>query len=666
MNRKVKKIGKTALCSALVFSMVVCNGSFSEAKKVSKQESVYVNAGADGSTSQITVTNWLKDSGAVSGKLEDSTNLTDIKNVKGNETFSQNGQSISWDTSDQDIYYQGKATAELPVSLKISYKLDGKEMEAKDLVGKSGKVEIKVSYKNNSKKTKKINGKNVTIYTPFVMVTGMILDNEKFAHVEIDNGRVINEGTNSIVVGVGLPGLAESLNLDKEYAEDIKSEFTVTADVTDFSLGNTFTYGSPSLLDELNLDEIEDLDDVEEKLDDLTDAATKLVDGSQTLSEGASTFADKMGDLKSSIKEYQKDGVKKLTKGIDTLSKNGPALKKGVKAYTDGADSLADGATAYVSGATQIADGNIALYEAVKNLPSQLNTFDTGLKSYTGAVDKMGTKENVTKMKNGAKAVSDGITTLNTTLTTLEASYEQNEAILEALRPLKATSPEVKSAIEGLEQLTANQKAAIMALKNGTSSESELKKGAESLSTGVNTVMDGLSTLSSKSSELTGATSQLNKNIPVLVSNVKKLKDGSSTLKKNNSALTTGAKKLKKSSKTLNASVKKLSKGMKSLQKGGKSLNKATTKLVNGVIKLEKASGTLDKGADKLYTNLDKFNNEGVEKFSDVYEEDVMGIMDRLDAILAAGKDYKSYSGIGKNMNGEVKFIIETEAIENE
>ena len=138
MNRKVKKMGKTALCSALVFSMVVCNGSFSEAKKVSKQESVYVNAGADGSTSQITVTNWLKDSGAVSGKLEDSTNLTDIKNVKGNETFSQNGQSISWDTSDQDIYYQGKATAELPVSLKISYKLDGKELEAKDLVGKSG------------------------------------------------------------------------------------------------------------------------------------------------------------------------------------------------------------------------------------------------------------------------------------------------------------------------------------------------------------------------------------------------------------------------------------------------------------------------------------------------------------------------------------------------
>lgn len=666
MNKKVKKIGKTAVCGALVLSMVVCNGSFVEAKKVSKQESVYVNAGADGSISQVTVSNWLKDSGAVSGKLEDSTDLTDIKNVKGNETFTQDGNSVSWDTSGQDIYYQGKSSKELPVSLKIVYTLDGKEMQAKDMIGKSGKVEIKISYINNSKTTKKINGKKVDIYTPFVMVTGMILDNDKFSNVNIDNGRIINEGTNSIVVGIGLPGLADSLDLDKEVAEDIKSEFTVTADVKDFSMGNTFTYGSPSLLDELNIDELDDLDDLEEKLDDLTDAATKLVDGSKTLSKGAATFADKMGDLKSSIKTYEKNGVKKITSGINTLSKNGPALKKGVKAYTDGADSLADGATAYVTGATQIADGNIALYEAVKNLPSQLTAFGTGLKSYTAAVDKMGTKENAEKMKNGAKAVSDGVTTLNTTLAALEASYEKNEAALEALKPLKETSPEVKAAIEGLEQLTATQKATIAALKDGTGAESDLKKGAESLSSGVNTVMDGLTTLSSKSQELTGATTQLNKNIPVLVSNVKKLKDGSETLKKNNSKLKTGAKKLKKSSKKLNSSVKKLNNGMKTLQKGGKSLNRATAKLVNGVIKLENASTTLDNGADKLYTNLNKFNKEGIEKLNDVYEEDVKEMMDRLDAIISVGKDYKSYSGIGKNMDGEVKFIIETEAVENE
>lgn len=666
MKRNLKKLGKTSLCGALVLSMVVCNGSFAEAKKVSKQESVYVNAGADGSISQVTVSNWLKDSGAVSGKLEDSTDLTDIKNVKGNETFTQDGNSVSWDTSGQDIYYQGKSSKELPVSMQITYMLDGKEMKAEDMLGKSGKLEMKISYQNHSKTTKKINGEKVDIYTPFVMVTGMILENDKFANVSIDNGRVINEGTNSIVVGIGLPGLADSLDLDKEYADDIKSEFTVTADVTDFSMGNTFTYGSPSLLDELNIDELDDLDELEEKLDDLTDAAAKLVDGSKTLSEGASTFADKMGDLKSSIKEYQKNGVKKITSGINALSKNGPALKKGVKAYTDGADSLADGASAYVNGATQIADGNIALYEAVKNLPSQLTAFDTGLKSYTAAVDKMGSKENVSKMKNGAKAVSDGVTSLNTNLASLEASYEKNEAALEALQPLKETSPEVKSAIEGLEQLTAAQKAAITALKDATGTESDLKKGAESLSSGVNTVMDGLGTLSGKSESLTGATAQLNKNIPVLVSNVKKLKDGSQTLKKNNSALKSGAKKLKKSSKKLNASVKKLNNGMKTLQKGGKSLNKATAKLVNGVIKLEDASTTLEEGADKLYTNLDKFNDEGIEKLNDVYEDDVKKMMDRLDAVLSAGKDYKSYSGISKNMDGEVKFIIETEAVENE
>ena len=668
---KIKKIGKVTACGILALGMVVCScadaGTVVEAKKVSKQETVFVNAGADGSISEITVSDWLKNSGALSGTIEDSSNLADIKNVKGEESFTQNGSSVKWAASDQDIYYQGKSSGGLPVSLNISYSLDGEEMPAKDMVGKSGEVEIKVSYENKSKTEKKVDGKDIEVYTPFAMVTGIVLDNDKFSDVDIDNGKVVNEGDRSIVVGIGLPGLAESLDLDDEHADDIKSEFTVTANVEDFSMGNTFTFVSPSLLDELDLDDIEEIDDLEEKLDDLTDAAGKLVDGSEDMLDGMSTYADKMGELKTSVKEYQEDGVKKLTNGIAALSKNGPKLKKGTEAYTDGAAGLADGANAYVAGAKQIADGNIALYNAVKDMPSQLSAFDKGLRSYTSAIDQMGTKENVSQMKNGARALSTGVTTLNTTLGTLEESYANNEAALEALAPLKDMGdPAVKQALEGLEQLTLQQKTAITQLKAATSEESELKKGADSLSAGVDTVMDGLSTLSGKSPELTGASTQINKNIPQLVSNIKKLKEGSATLKKSNTALTSGAKKLKKSGKTLRSSTKKLNQGMQSLQKGGQELNKATNKLVNGVVQLEDASGTLEEGSDKLHRNLKKFKKKGVQKLNDVYENDIQKMLDRLDAVISAGKDYKSYSGLGKGMDGDVKFVIETEAIEKD
>lgn len=662
MNRKGNRLGKTALCAVLILSMVLCNSSFIEAKKISKQESVYVNAGADGSVNQITVADWLKNSGEVTGTIKDLSKLTDITNVKGEETFDQSGNSVRWNTAGKDIYYQGKSTQELPVDVTITYSFNGKKMAAKDMLGKSGKVKIHVAYTNKSKQTKKVNGKDVTIYTPFVMVTGMILSSEHFSNVQIDNGRVINDGSNNIVVGLGMPGLAESLNLSDELAEKIHSEFTVEADVTDFSIGNTFTYGSPSILEELNMEDVDDLDDLEDKLDELTDAASKLVDGSKTLSKNMKQFADKMDELKGKMKEYQKDGVKKLTGGVNKLAKNGPILVKGVNAYKKGADQLANGAISYVTNTAKITQGCSSLYEQIKGLPAQMNTFDTGLNTYTGSVDKLGAKENVDKLKGGAKAVSDGISELNKSIRLLEQSITASENMVAQLEQSGVDA----AVIAGLKQQIGAQKQIVAGLKEATGNDGTLKKGAASLETGVSTVMDSLSQLSLKSPELTKATGTLKKNMPALVSAMKKLKDGGATLSANDKKLISGAKALIKAGKTMKKSMKKVNSGMKTLQKGSKKLNKATKQLVNGVNKLENASGKLSDGAGELASGMGEFNEKGVEKLSNTYEEDIKSLLDRLDAVTEAGKDYRSFSGIGKGMDGEVKFIIETEAVEKE
>lgn len=662
MKRNVKQIAQSALSATLVLSLILSNSSFIEAKKISKQESVYVNAGADGTVSQITVADWLKGSADINGTIRDESDLSGITNVKGDETFTQNGKSVEWSAKGKDIYYQGETSQELPVDLKITYKLDGTVMEPKDMLGRSGKMEIHVAYTNKSKQTKTIDGKQTTLYTPFIMLTGMILPSEVFDKVEIDNGRVINDGSNQIVVGLGVPGLKESLDLEEDASEKIPDGFTVTADVKDFSMGNTFTYGSPSLFNELELDEIEQLDDLKEKLDDLTDAAGKIVDGSEELSDNMDKFADKMGDLKSSVKEFKKDGVDKLAKGIGKMAKGTPELAKGVNEYTSGVTSFASGTSSYVDGAKKITDGCSNLYTKVKNLPNQISAFDTGLKTYTGSVDKLGTKENVTKLKSGAKSVSDGITALNTNLAALEKSYETTDTLIKGLKASGAD----ETLIAQMEAVLNGQKESIQKLKAATSAESELKQGAGAVSGGVTTVMDGLRQLSAKSSELTGVTSQLNSSMPELVQGVKSLKEGGEALAKNNTTLKTSGRKLQKAGGKLKKSVTTVKKGVRSLDKGGKSLVKASGKLVTGVNKLTTASGELNRGSNKLSEGASEFNREGIEEINRIYEDDMKVFLDHLKAIRQAGKAYKSFSGVAGDMDGDVKFVIETEEISKE
>lgn len=662
MKNNMKRIRQSMICAVLVLSMVICNSSLVEAKKISKQESVYVNAGADGSVSKITVSDWLQGTDAASGTVRDISDLQDITNVKGDETFTQNGEDVDWAAAGKDIYYQGKTAKELPVELSITYKLDGKEMKAEEMLGKSGRVEIHVSYKNQSSQKRMIDGKETKIYTPFIMVTGMILPSEHFEHVEIDNGRVVNDGDKNMVVGMGVPGMAESLDLEPDAADKIPSGFTVTADVTDFAMSNTFTFGSASLLNELDLDDVEDLEDLEEKLDDLTEAADELVDGTEELSDNMKLFSDKMGDLKDSVKKIQKDGVNKLADGIRTLAKGAPALVKGVNQYASGVKSFAEGTTSYVNGAEKITDGCTQLYNSVSALPAQIKAFDTGLKTYTGSVDQLGSKENTSKLKTGAKAVSDGVTALHTKLGELEKTYAATEALVQQLEASGADAATVAALKEVLKQ----QKAGIQALKAATGEQSDLKKGADSVSAGVTTVMDSLSKLAGHSSSLTGVTTKLNTSMPTLVGSVKTLKEGGETLAKNNTKLKKASKDLVKAGKTLTKSVKKVGKGVKTLNQGGTSLKKATKKLSGGVTQLETASGKLYDGSQTLADGMSEFNDEGIQKLTDLYENDFKGFLDRLKAIREVGQDYRSFSGIHDSMDGEVKFIIETDGVEKE
>ena len=172
-----------------------------------KDETVYAMADVNGNVNSVIVSEWLKNSDGAE-EIKDRSILTDIENVKGDETFTQNGEEITWQANGKPIYYQGKTTQELPVGVKVSYKLNGEDADPSTLAGVSGKVTVRFDYTNNAKVGE--------VYAPFLMGTGVLLDGDKFSNVKVTNGKVIGDGSRFIVIGVGMPGMNDSLNMDIE------------------------------------------------------------------------------------------------------------------------------------------------------------------------------------------------------------------------------------------------------------------------------------------------------------------------------------------------------------------------------------------------------------------------------------------------------------------
>ena len=482
-NRKIKRSLTTSLAvgmSVMMGAVPVYAAGSTDTQDVYKEETVYVNADATGNSDEVTVSDWLKNSGSVSGNLTDESILKEIKNVKGDETFTENGDQLTWNTAGEDIYYQGTTDKELPVSVKLTYFLDGKEVKPDELKGKSGHLKIQVQYTNNEKKTVTVDGKEEEVYTPFVMMTGMILPNETFSNVTIDNGKVISDGSRNIVVGFGMPGLKDSLDMDEETtkeAEDkgvtIPENFEMEADVTDFTMSSTFTVALTDLLDDMDMDNIIDVDSLKDSLNELEDAALELVSGSGTLADGASTLADGVSsytagadELNAGIQKYL--GSNGELNGSVTEYVNGVGkVVKGVKDYTSGTNALANGVTSYVAGEQKIAAGAAQLSQLSKGLEQVQTAVDTLSKAADGkgeATDDLviaanqlaaGTKQLQAVL--GSEEVTALLTQVNGMVTTGNELISATESLSASLQTGIATPvANIAAALTGMEtQLNA-------------------------------------------------------------------------------------------------------------------------------------------------------------------------------------------------------------------
>lgn len=425
MSKTTKKILAICLCAALCLGgagMAFAQASSKKAddqpvsaaqqaaelqQKISKDETVYVLTGADGSVKKIIVSDWLKNE-LGSASVADKSDLSDIENVKGDESYTINGDNMTvWDAQGNDIYYQGNIQKELPVGLSVRYYLDGKSVSPEELKGKSGKVTIRFDYENRQYETVQINGVNQRIYVPFAMLTGMILDNDTFQNVQITNGKLVNDGDRTVVVGLAFPGLQENLNLSRNDLS-IPGSVEITADVTNFSLGMTVTLACNDLFSQLGDVDLTSLDSTS-ALDQLTGAMDQLLSGSSSLYEGLSTLLDKSGELVSGVEELAQ-GAAAIKSGADSVDDGAAQLKAGLADLSSGLNTLSANSEALNSGAKQVfnslletaatqirAKGLNVPDLTIENYAEELNTliksldettvYETALKQVTDAVE---------------------------------------------------------------------------------------------------------------------------------------------------------------------------------------------------------------------------------------------------------------------------------------
>ena len=443
MNRN-KKIVKT-MAAAMAGVLAIQAGAYPVFAE-EKEETVYVQADAEGAATDIIVSDWLKNEEGQSS-VEDHSDLKDIKNVKGDETYRQDGDRMVWDAQGNDIYYQGTTDKELPVSLHVEYYLDGERIAPEELAGKSGHVKIRYTYENTSKSGE--------VYTPFMLVSGFVLPTDTFQNVKIDNGKIVSDGDKEIVIGVGMPGLSDSLKLeDTKMLKDIDipDSFEVEADVTDFSLSMSMTVALPLNLEELGIDDIEGWDDLKESLEDLTDASKELVDGSGELAEGVQTLKDSCAELIDGMNEVD-ENMGTLTEGISTLNGKKGELIDGIRALADGIQTLENKKGALVTGVNDLAKGSTDLRTGAAEVKSGNQELAKSSKLLEAGAKELASGEGTQKFQAGSKSLVSGSQALAAGSQTLAngigamAEGEDSQKLLSGAGQLEAGSAALEEGI---------------------------------------------------------------------------------------------------------------------------------------------------------------------------------------------------------------------------
>lgn len=616
-NRNVSADEQVAVTQKSVASVSSEERTVSEIK-AEKDETVYALADASGNISRTIVSDWLKNPGALTD-LNDVSDLTNIQNVKGDETYSADGEELSWQANGSDIYYKGDSSKALPVEMKITYYLDDEEISPSELAGKSGHVVIRYDFTNTDKHEVEINGKTEEIYTPYMLATVTAFDSEKFVNVEVTNGKAYSDGSRTMVIGMAMPGLKESLGLaDNEDYDDIEipEYFEFSADVTDFELETSVTVATGDIFGSLSLSDNVDTDELTDSINELSDASKELCDGAKSLYDGVCELYD---------------GAKELDDGIVSLYDGSVTLKDGAKELYDGTGELSSGAKTLNDGAKSLTEGIASAKDGADSLASGSESIKSGADQISGGLTSTGA---------GLDQLSGG---LDSAAAALDQTSAADAQVLQGLKALYAQtkSEDIKTMITALEKSTAAQKQVSSQLKDGGA----IKDGVTSLKEGNTTLLQGANQLS------TGA--------ETLTEGAKSLSDGMTELYTGSQSVSGGTEKIYAASVQVNSGAKEVSDGAATLSDGAGKLKDGSSSLIDGISELKDGSKELSDG-------MNEFDETGIQKIVSALDGDLSDIVERLKALRDISAESNSFSGASEDMDSSVKFIYTTESIKTE
>lgn len=670
-----------------------------------KDESVYVKADAAGRPTEKTVEVVLKKIEG-SDPIEDRSNLYEIKNTEGNEEYTQAGDGrYLWQNNGEDIHYKGKSDQALPVNVRITYYLEGQEVSAEKIAGKTGKVKIRFDYENSTD-------------VPFMVLSAAMLPADVFSDVEVTNGRLMDLGDQKAVIGFAFPGLMDTLKLvDYEPTEEIElPEYVeIGARAEDFALDFTASVVSTGLFEDLEDKDLEDLDKLPEDMDELTDASTEIRDAVQELADGGSEFGDYLSQYFDGLSQLS-EGTDSLDQGLTLLSQNISKISEGSKSLQGGLEqidqslakvdlsALSSPESRKASEAAQAALESIGVNSAA--IKEKLTAVGTNLEAVQTFVEDVNAY--IGQVQDLQKAVEE-LPAPDLAAADLENGWTERlneEAASQAKGKAQEAADNVRDSIieivEGTDfpddlGLTDEQKTQIIAQivgsinenKNAVNEEDinisldaafgEIRDGIQKEAEGQrNTLRDAslqiaepavpdLEALSpEKMEEITKIIGNMEQSLAVIGAYAEGMTQTASGLTELSSALTqlkTGVSQLSGGSAQLSEGLGLFEKALEAASEGSAQLSSAMKTVSSAGGELGGAYWQLVDGMNEFADGIAEFDEEGIQSLAELAGPEYKAVIRGIRAARDAEHSYTNFSGICDGQKGCVRFIIETEEI---
>lgn len=607
-------------------------------KALRRDETVYVIANTDGSVRQIIVSDWIRN-GLAAAQVEERSELSQVEAVKGSATYTLGQDNARvWDAQGQDLYYQGSIEKALPVDMTVTYQMDGQTVTPGQIAGKSGHVTIRFDYENRQYEMVEIDGTEEKIYVPFAMLTGLLLDSDRFTNVTVSNGKLFCDGSHTAVVGVAFPGLQEDLAMEKDRL-DLPDYVEIQADVKDFSLATAVTVASSGLFDQLDDETLEKLElgELTDGIGRMTDAMDQLMDGSSQLYDGLCTLLDSSQQLI--------DGVDRLCQGLNELTAHNSQLNGGAKQVFESLIAAAN-SQLQTSGLT-VPELTVDNYSQV--LESLLQQLD-GASAYAESEARKKIEAAVAAQQEQVSAAVEQAVVQQVAAQVEQAVEQQVWQQVLSAAGLTEEAYDAGTAAGAIPQKQQEQLQA--ALKAQMASETI--KGLISQTKAAKMESDEIRALIGQKTEQTMAE---------LVEENLQSEEVQSQIQSAAEQASAGAQSIRSLKEQLDSyqsfyqGLLAYTAGVAQARDGAAQLQSSLPALTDGVTRLRDGSMELSDG-------LRQFREEGIQKLADALGGDLGQLSSRLKAIREAAQNYRSFSGDAEDMPSQVRFIYRMEAIE--